>query len=143
MRLWAATAAPGRRRGRDRAERRRARRPARRPRGPRLRRRERPRASRPAAAAAAARRIAPRACAPPPRDRGTRGSSVTSSRARPPRRRGPAEPALALRAHGPAGMSAPVRIARVDDLPPGRGKFVQLGSRDLAVYNLEGRYYAT
>jgi nitrite reductase/ring-hydroxylating ferredoxin subunit len=40
-------------------------------------------------------------------------------------------------------MSTPIRIARVDELPPGKGKVVQLGARDITVYNLEGRYYAT
>jgi hypothetical protein len=39
-------------------------------------------------------------------------------------------------------MGAPVRVARVEELPPGRGLMVQLGARDLAVYNLEGRLYA-
>ena len=40
-------------------------------------------------------------------------------------------------------MSAPIRIARLEELPPGKGKLVQLGARDIAVFNLEGRYYAT
>lgn len=40
-------------------------------------------------------------------------------------------------------MSAPVRVARVDELPPGWGKLVSLGARDLAVYNLEGRFFAS
>ena len=40
-------------------------------------------------------------------------------------------------------MSAPVRVARLDELPPGKGKVVQLGARDIAVFNLEGRYYAS
>jgi nitrite reductase/ring-hydroxylating ferredoxin subunit len=39
-------------------------------------------------------------------------------------------------------MSAPVRVAHVDEIPPGRGKVVQLGSRDLTIYNLEGRFFA-
>ncbi len=39
-------------------------------------------------------------------------------------------------------MSEPFRVARVDELPPGAGKLVQIGAREVAVYNLEGRYYA-
>jgi len=40
-------------------------------------------------------------------------------------------------------MSTPVKVARVEELPPGKGKVVQLGSADITVYNLEGRFYAT
>lgn len=36
----------------------------------------------------------------------------------------------------------PIRVARVDELPPGAGKLVQVGAREIAVYNLEGRFYA-
>lgn len=39
-------------------------------------------------------------------------------------------------------MSAPVRVARLDELPPGRGKLVLIGSREVAVYNQEGRFFA-
>jgi hypothetical protein len=35
-----------------------------------------------------------------------------------------------------------VRVARVDELAPGQGKVVDVGGRDVAVYNLEGRLYA-
>ncbi|MFH0903399.1 MAG: hypothetical protein V2A73_22450 [Pseudomonadota bacterium] len=34
-------------------------------------------------------------------------------------------------------------VARVDDLPPGKGKTVFLASREITVYNHEGRYVAT
>jgi len=39
-------------------------------------------------------------------------------------------------------MGDPIRVARVDELPPGAGKLVQVGAREVAVYNLEGRLYA-
>jgi nitrite reductase/ring-hydroxylating ferredoxin subunit len=39
-------------------------------------------------------------------------------------------------------MSAPVRVSHVDDLPPGKGRVVHLGACEVAVWNLEGRYYA-
>jgi nitrite reductase/ring-hydroxylating ferredoxin subunit len=40
-------------------------------------------------------------------------------------------------------MSTRVKVARVEELPPGRRRTVSLGARDLTVYNVEGRYYAT
>ncbi len=33
-------------------------------------------------------------------------------------------------------------MARTDELPPGKGRIVHLGEQEVAVYNLEGRYYA-
>lgn len=36
-----------------------------------------------------------------------------------------------------------VKIAEVDELPPGKGKTVQIEGREVTVYNREGRYVAT
>jgi hypothetical protein len=36
-----------------------------------------------------------------------------------------------------------VKVAHVDELPPGKGKTVNLRGRDVTVYNREGRYVAT
>ena len=35
-----------------------------------------------------------------------------------------------------------VRVAAVDDVPPGSGKVVQAGGRTLALFNVEGAFYA-
>jgi hypothetical protein len=34
-------------------------------------------------------------------------------------------------------------VARVDDIPPGSTRVVQAGERELALFNVEGRFYAT
>jgi len=39
-------------------------------------------------------------------------------------------------------MSA-IRVAHVDELPPGKGVTVEVGGHIVTVYNAEGRYYAT
>lgn len=39
-------------------------------------------------------------------------------------------------------MDRPVRVARVDELPPGKGKRVEIGGREVLVYNAEGRLRA-
>lgn len=36
-----------------------------------------------------------------------------------------------------------VKIADVDELPPGKGKTATVGGREVTVYNREGRYVAT
>ena len=35
-----------------------------------------------------------------------------------------------------------VHAARVDEIPPGGTKVVQVGDRPIALFNIEGRYYA-
>jgi nitrite reductase/ring-hydroxylating ferredoxin subunit len=40
-------------------------------------------------------------------------------------------------------MSTPVRIAHVAELPPGKGKVVEVAGRRLTVYNQAGRFFAT
>ncbi|MGH2727245.1 MAG: Rieske (2Fe-2S) protein, partial [Actinomycetota bacterium] len=35
-----------------------------------------------------------------------------------------------------------VKVAGVDDVPPGTGKVVQAGSRTLALFNVDGAFYA-
>ena len=40
-------------------------------------------------------------------------------------------------------MTTPIRIAAVDEVPPGRCKVVELGDRSLAVFNVDGQFYAT
>jgi hypothetical protein len=39
-------------------------------------------------------------------------------------------------------VSSPIRVVRVEELPPGQGLFFQLGAREIAIYNLEGRFHA-
>ena len=39
-------------------------------------------------------------------------------------------------------MADYVTVALVDDVPPGTGKVVQAGGRLLALFNVEGRFYA-
>lgn len=36
-----------------------------------------------------------------------------------------------------------IKIAGVDELPPGKGKTTTVGGREVTVYNREGRYVAT
>lgn len=38
---------------------------------------------------------------------------------------------------------AQLRIARTDELPPGKGKVVVVGKRQVIVYNADGRLHAT
>lgn len=40
-------------------------------------------------------------------------------------------------------MSHFVKVAEPDELPPGRGKVVQVEGHEVTIYNLEGRYLAT
>ena len=40
-------------------------------------------------------------------------------------------------------MSQPIRVAHVTELPPGKGKVVEVEGRQITVYNLEGRFEAT
>lgn len=40
-------------------------------------------------------------------------------------------------------MSTPIRIASVDELPPGHGCVAIVGGVEVAVYNVEGRYFAS
>ena len=35
-----------------------------------------------------------------------------------------------------------VEVVRLDDLPPGRGRVVAIGDRDVALFNVEGTVYA-
>ncbi|HLI26856.1 MAG TPA: bifunctional 3-phenylpropionate/cinnamic acid dioxygenase ferredoxin subunit [Chloroflexota bacterium] len=35
-----------------------------------------------------------------------------------------------------------VRVARVDEVPPGQGKLVEAGGRYIALFNVDGQYYA-
>jgi nitrite reductase/ring-hydroxylating ferredoxin subunit len=35
-----------------------------------------------------------------------------------------------------------VRVAGVGELPPGEGRVVEVGGRSLALFNVDGRYYA-
>jgi hypothetical protein len=39
-------------------------------------------------------------------------------------------------------MREPVRVGRIDELPPGRGRVVLVEGREVAVWNLEGRFRA-
>jgi len=34
-------------------------------------------------------------------------------------------------------------VARVDDVPPGAGRIVRAGERELALFNVDGEFYAT
>lgn len=40
-------------------------------------------------------------------------------------------------------MTLRVKVAEVDELPPGMGKTIQVGGREVTVYNLEGRFVAS
>lgn len=35
-----------------------------------------------------------------------------------------------------------VEVARIEDLPPGRGTTVTVGNKDVAIYNVDGQIYA-
>jgi nitrite reductase/ring-hydroxylating ferredoxin subunit len=39
-------------------------------------------------------------------------------------------------------MSAPAKVAKVADIPPGTGKVVEAGGKTLAVFNCDGAFYA-
>lgn len=36
-----------------------------------------------------------------------------------------------------------IRVAQVDQLPPGKGRTLELDGRQVTVYNRDGRFYAT
>lgn len=36
-----------------------------------------------------------------------------------------------------------IRVADLAELPPGKGKVLSVGDREVHVYNVEGRFYAT
>jgi hypothetical protein len=36
-----------------------------------------------------------------------------------------------------------VKVAEIDELPPGKGKIISVHGREVTVYNREGRYVAT
>ena len=38
---------------------------------------------------------------------------------------------------------ATIRVAHTDELPPGKGKVLEVGERQLVVYNAGGRFFAT
>jgi nitrite reductase/ring-hydroxylating ferredoxin subunit len=40
-------------------------------------------------------------------------------------------------------MSSTIRIAEVHELPPGKGKVVEVAGRSFTVYNRDGRFFAT
>jgi nitrite reductase/ring-hydroxylating ferredoxin subunit len=40
-------------------------------------------------------------------------------------------------------MSSTIRVAEVSELPPGKGRVVEVGGRHFAVFNRDGRFYAT
>ncbi len=40
-------------------------------------------------------------------------------------------------------MSSTIRVAEVSELPPGKGRVVEVGGRHFTVYNRDGRFYAT
>ena len=40
-------------------------------------------------------------------------------------------------------MSSTIRVAEVSELPPGKGRVVEVGGRHFTVFNRDGRYYAT
>ena len=39
-------------------------------------------------------------------------------------------------------MSKPIKVAEVSELKPGQGKVVTVGEKELALFNIEGRFYA-
>jgi len=39
-------------------------------------------------------------------------------------------------------MSDFVSVARVNDIPPGEGRTVQVGGKNIALFNVEGTFYA-
>lgn len=40
-------------------------------------------------------------------------------------------------------MSHTLRVAEVNELPPGKGKTVDVGGRQYTVYNVDGRFFAS
>jgi len=40
-------------------------------------------------------------------------------------------------------MSSTIRVAEVYELPPGKGKVVEVAGRSFTVYNRDGRFFAT
>ena len=36
-----------------------------------------------------------------------------------------------------------IRVAEVAEIPPGKGKQMELADRELTIYNVDGRFYAT
>jgi nitrite reductase/ring-hydroxylating ferredoxin subunit len=36
-----------------------------------------------------------------------------------------------------------IRVAALSEIPPGKGMLISVGDRELCVYNLDGRFYAT
>jgi len=40
------------------------------------------------------------------------------------------------------GVAAFIKVCEVDELPPGKGRILRVGSRDVYVYNREGRVFA-
>jgi nitrite reductase/ring-hydroxylating ferredoxin subunit len=40
-------------------------------------------------------------------------------------------------------MSSTIRVAEVSELPPGKGRVVEVGGRHFTVFNRDGRFYAT
>jgi nitrite reductase/ring-hydroxylating ferredoxin subunit len=40
-------------------------------------------------------------------------------------------------------MSTSLRVAGVDELPPGKGKIVDVAGRQFTVFNVDGRFFAT
>src|SRR5437868_2483985 len=42
-----------------------------------------------------------------------------------------------------ARMPSHIRVAEVAELPPGKGKVLEVGGRSITVYNMEGRFYAS
>jgi nitrite reductase/ring-hydroxylating ferredoxin subunit len=49
----------------------------------------------------------------------------------------------AYRLLGSPRMAFLVRVAEIDELPPGKGKTLDIDGREVTVYNQEGRYVAT
>ena len=39
-------------------------------------------------------------------------------------------------------MGAQVKVGRVDDVPSGEGRVIEAGGRTLALFNVDGRFYA-
>jgi hypothetical protein len=40
-------------------------------------------------------------------------------------------------------MSSTIRVAAVHELPPGKGRVLEIGGRQVTVFNLDGRLHAT
>jgi hypothetical protein len=56
---------------------------------------------------------------------------------------GAAEPLDGTRLADRARMSTRIRVADARDLPPGKGRVVEVGGRQFTVFNRDGRFYAT